>query len=73
MVLWLNWLEHSTVNRKVGGSSPPRTAFKKLLIAQLVERATVAGLYDIAWSLVRFQVRRFASLAQQVEQQTFNL
>jgi hypothetical protein len=26
-LLWRNWLARTAVNRKVGGSSPPRSAF----------------------------------------------
>ena len=31
MSLWRNWLARSAVNRKVGGSSPPRDGFFKLI------------------------------------------
>ncbi len=34
-LLWRNWLARSAVNRKVGGSNPPKSV---AFLAQLVER-----------------------------------
>lgn len=39
MRLWLSWLEHSTFNRVVAGSSPAwRTEVKKMNIDELFEK-----------------------------------
>ena len=39
--LWLSWLERSAVNRKVGGSSPPRgDYYKRRAVSSMEERLT---------------------------------
>ena len=51
--LWRNWLARSAVNRKVGGSSPPRCVFVLLFSLQIIQYHANLIQYIVQYILTR--------------------